>query len=604
MSRALVAAANPTPVRSLTFDGIRTSNYEQNASTGPITQSSGNTGQATITLTAGKSYKFDSSFNYSYRGTKPSIKFSLIDKNGKIVASSTTPSSQLQVKIATTGTYTLKLETTNATSKIANNSILSSFTLNVHEVKSALPSSSGNTNMDALISGSWWHDVGAVAAKSMDASQNITPGLTSLTASSAKHTVTYSYLDNVSYSWLTGADKTGFGTLDDDQRAAVKKAFDYISTLVNVTFLESSTVAGSDITFGMNDQTASAGYAYYPLANGANPSVLMLDNSNNPGNSGANLGTIGSYGWETLVHEIGHTMGLKHPGNYNAGGGSTPGPYLPAATDNRRMTLMSYTDPTDGYKITTTSASANSYFFSASAVNPKSFGVYDIAALQYLYGANKNTTISAPLLLTDSYQSIQTLWAPKGVAIDASATAHANVFDLRGGAYSSVAVHSQADAIADLTAQLVASGRTKATAAAWAKKIWGSNVNIKNATGALVPTLISSLYYTGKNNLGLAYGSMMSSVKGGSSVDEFFASGYSSSLDGGNGTDTIHLAGVAADWTLGDVALGATTKPATLNYGSATSLTLTNKKTKAVLTVKNIEKYAFFNDITQPSIHT
>ena len=172
---------------------MRTSSFEQNASTGAITQSSGAIGQATITLTAGKSYKFDSIYAYSYVNTKPKITFKLIDSRGKVVASSTKPESPLQVKIAATGTYTRKLETTNATSKIANNSILSSFTMNVREIKPALPTSSGNANIDALISGSWWHDVGAVAAKSTDASQKITTGLTSLTASSAKHTVTYSY---------------------------------------------------------------------------------------------------------------------------------------------------------------------------------------------------------------------------------------------------------------------------------------------------------------------------------------------------------------------------------------------------------------------------
>lgn len=72
---------------------------------------------------------------------------------------------------------------------------------------------------------------------------------------------------------------------------------------------------------------------------------------------------------------------------------------------------------------------------------------------------------------------------------------------------------------------------------------------------------------------------------------------------GGDGTDTIHLAGVAADWKVGGAALAATSKPATLNYGSATSLTLTNTKTKAVLTVTSIEKYDFFNDIKLSSMH-
>jgi serralysin len=34
------------------------------------------------------------------------------------------------------------------------------------------------------------------------------------------------------------------------------------------------------------------------------------------------------------MHEIGHALGLKHPGNYNAGGGTSPGPFLSKSLDN------------------------------------------------------------------------------------------------------------------------------------------------------------------------------------------------------------------------------------------------------------------------------
>ena len=29
--------------------------------------------------------------------------------------------------------------------------------------------------------------------------------------------------------------------------------------------------------------------------------------------------SLGAYGFGTLIHEIGHALGLQHPGNYNAG---------------------------------------------------------------------------------------------------------------------------------------------------------------------------------------------------------------------------------------------------------------------------------------------
>ncbi len=50
----------------------------------------------------------------------------------------------------------------------------------------------------------------------------------------------------------------------------------------------------------------------------------------------------GHLAYPTFIHEIGHAIGLKHPGNYNAEGGGTPGPYLPSAEDNHQYTVMSY----------------------------------------------------------------------------------------------------------------------------------------------------------------------------------------------------------------------------------------------------------------------
>ena len=58
---------------------------------------------------------------------------------------------------------------------------------------------------------------------------------------------------------------------------------------------------------------------------------------------------LGSWEYTAFIHEIGHAIGMKHPGNYNAGGGGTAGPYLPAAEDSHQYTVMSYySGPTYG----------------------------------------------------------------------------------------------------------------------------------------------------------------------------------------------------------------------------------------------------------------
>lgn len=64
-----------------------------------------------------------------------------------------------------------------------------------------------------------------------------------------------------------------------------------------------------------------------------------------------------------LLHETGHAMGMKHPGNYSGGFGTPP--YLPSAYDNVTKTVMSYNG-------------------NSSAV--KDYGPLDKSALSYIYG--------------------------------------------------------------------------------------------------------------------------------------------------------------------------------------------------------------------------
>jgi hypothetical protein len=69
----------------------------------------------------------------------------------------------------------------------------------------------------------------------------------------------------------------------------------------------------ADINFGTNNQgTVSSGYANMPNSSGDHPEYLFLNNAPASANfplSNADL-SVGSYGWQTLIHEVGHTLGL------------------------------------------------------------------------------------------------------------------------------------------------------------------------------------------------------------------------------------------------------------------------------------------------------
>jgi serralysin len=310
--------------------------------------------------------------------------------------------------------------------------------------------------------------------------------------------------------------------------------------LVNVSFLKDAERA--DIKFGNNDQTASAGYATYPSTDPSRPSILMLDNSNNPQNAGAQLGVKGSYGWQTLIHELGHAMGLKHPGAYNAGGGTTPGPYLPKTLDNRSVSIMSYNNPTQSTVVTLTGTSTDtSYSLSTStaASTPSTYQVTDIAALQYLYGA-KTTTQTPKQIVSDTYRNFETVWAPQGAELDAATTTRSNLFDLRAGAYSSIAVRTEASHLADFRAQLKSQGFNDAKASTAASAVMSS----------LKAKKMDTTLYSGKNAMALSYGSQFTKVVGGTADDKFYASNYSTDVNGGQGVDTLYLQGTAKDWVI------------------------------------------------------
>jgi serralysin len=255
------------------------------------------------------------------------------------------------------------------------------------------------------------------------------------------------------------------------------------ATVANITFAE--VASGGDIQLGSNDQgKQSSGYAYLP--NGSDPTYLFLNNTDS---SNTRYGA-GSFGTSVLLHELGHTLGLKHPGDYDSTGSAIDGPFLPEATDNLDYTQMSYNNGS-GFNL------SGNY-----GITPM---LYDIQAIQYLYGANMSYHSAADSYTFSADAPPQCIWDAGG----------SDTFDF-SSCTSSVTINLNA-------------GSFSATAPGYNNISIAFNVTIEKA---IAGSGGSTVYANSAGN----------TITGGAGVDLIYGGTGSDTVSGGAGVDTMVLA--------------------------------------------------------------
>ncbi|MDO8417606.1 MAG: VCBS domain-containing protein, partial [Agitococcus sp.] len=147
--------------------------------------------------------------------------------------------------------------------------------------------------------------------------------------------------------------ETGFTLFTQEQLTAIEHALAKFSASLNIQFVKSTTDA-PDLTFFLDDLTSGEAGAAAGYANSGTGEIHL----NSAMFKTAESFDAGQYGFEVLLHEIGHALGLKHP--FEA-------PVLPEAENNQNNTVMSYSN---------------------NQLNDSELKLFDIAALQYLYGVN------------------------------------------------------------------------------------------------------------------------------------------------------------------------------------------------------------------------
>jgi hypothetical protein len=160
----------------------------------------------------------------------------------------------------------------------------------------------------------------------------------------------------------------------------------------------------STITFSLAEMEGYAGLAYRPdgLAINTSASDIILDASI----AGTEF-VDGSYAHITLIHEIGHSLGLSHAD-------------LPPEEENQQYTVMD--------------AAGHPTYSGATS----SFQLYDVAALQYLYGSNGSDSSGDDIYtFEDLTDQTHVIWDADGTdKLDLSNATLALDIDLNEGAFS------------------------------------------------------------------------------------------------------------------------------------------------------------------------
>lgn len=338
------------------------------------------------------------------------------------------------------------------------------------------------------------------------------------------------------YAW---PEYFGFSAFSGAQRSAAREAIQAWDDVMAWDFVEKPN-AQADINFGNTTTGPAQAWAYLPydFAEAYGPQYAIHQRAAgdvwvNPAQASNLSLDEGFYGLTTLIHELGHALGLSHPGDYDFGPGfdviyENGAEYY---QDSHQYTIMSYWE---ALETGAQHVDWKTYTYAYGATP----NVHDILAVQRLYGAEMTTRTGNNTYgfnatagpdafdFVKSPHPVVTIWDAGGVdTLDFSGWNTPSVMDLNPGAFSSGGGTVEFLTLEQVNANRAALGLAPRTQATF--DLYNSLFKAGLANGLL------------KDNISIAYGVTIENATGGGGDDTISGNSVANKLIGNAGDDRL-----------------------------------------------------------------
>ncbi|MCV3764546.1 M10 family metallopeptidase C-terminal domain-containing protein [Rhizobium sp. TRM95796] len=313
--------------------------------------------------------------------------------------------------------------------------------------------------------------------------------------------ITYSFPRDASQ-FIGWDEADGFVAMNDAQIEIVEYALAGWDELIAADFTRVD--SGSDIEIAYTTTGIDYAHAYFP-GTGSVWFNSDYDDVKNP--------VVAQYGYGTIIHELGHALGLDHMGEYNGEGEWAPSSYQ----DSTVLSIMSYFGPDhfDGEgQVMWADWEKDGQLYS-----PQTAMLNDIMAIQHIYGVETSTRLG------------DTVYGFNSNIVGAAA----KIFDFTINENPILAIFDSG-------------GR--------------DTLDFSGFLSDSVISLVSGTYSAVNemtNNIAIAYNAVIENAVGGAGDDELIGNDIANMLrggagddllKGGAGTDTAIFSGAASDYAI------------------------------------------------------